>query len=214
MKPNRYGISRPSNTRNPLPVVVLVCDDKRTAVAYFSLLKHQVKAKLYLEVVKAPCHGATPDGVVDVAMNKAKQLADESSSDDGSGDAVWALIDLEIEPKTQTQAQNAKTKAGKAGVCVALSNPCFEVWTLAHLVDTGEAFQNCGAVVTRVKAEWKKQFGTDFGNKKAQADYSKLMPLRETAMERCKRREQNDPSWTEVYKIVEFIAALCHEKLT
>jgi hypothetical protein len=41
------------------------------------------------------------------------------------------------------------------------------------------------------------------GGKKAQADYSKLMALRHQAVENCKKHwERDDPSWSEVYKVV------------
>ena len=35
---NRRRFTRPAPTRKPLPVVVVVCDDSRTAVAYFTEL--------------------------------------------------------------------------------------------------------------------------------------------------------------------------------
>ena len=93
------------------------------------------------------------------------------------------------------------------GVQVALSSPCYEVWTLLHLVGTGETFMNCAAVLSRVEIEWAKAFGQAFGTK-AQADYSKLMPLVDQAVERASRNHQSvppTPSWTEVYKAVQVI---------
>lgn len=212
MKPNRYGISRPYETRLPLPIVVVVCDDKKTAVAYFTELKREVKAKVTLHVEKAACHGATAVEVVSTARRKAAELVENRAEEEMvCRDAVWALIDLESESDRQDKARCAKTGAEKHGVCVALSNPCFEVWTLAHLADTGEDFSDCEAVIKRMKAEWKRTFATEFQKKKAQADYSKLMEFRTQAIQRCKKRCQRDPSWTEVYKVVELIESLCND---
>lgn len=94
---------------------------------------------------------------------------------------------------------------------VALSDPCYEVWTLLHLQDTGEMFVDCGAVLARIRQRWKTRFGQEFG-KKAQADYSKILADRATAAERARRHHQNgDQSWTEVYLLIDEIARRCAE---
>ncbi len=189
--------------------MVVVCDDTKTAVAYFTALKHEIKAKLTLEVVAAPCHGATPDNVIKEAINRAKALFGGTSDGEDGGDAVWVLIDLEKEIEKQEQTKKAKECGEKENIKVALSNPCYEVWTLSHLVDTGEAFHDCQAVVQRIKKEWKSRFGADFGGKKAKADYGKIIPLRSDAIKRCRKHYSHDPSWTEVYELVEYIQKLC-----
>lgn len=213
MKLNRYQLSRRSQVRNPLPVVVVVCDDRKTAVAYFEAFKREIKSRVALEIVKAPHHGATPDAIVSEAIKRREALEDTTSKDDTeSRSAVWALIDLEAEPTRQTQSREARQKAEQHNVKVALSKPCFEVWVLAHLADTGEEFQDCNAVVKRVRVEWKSTFGNEFPNKKAQADYSKLIPRHQAAIERCARRSPRDPSWTEIHKVFTCIRALSEGK--
>lgn len=198
---HRFGFSRPAGIRPTLPIIVVVCDDTKTAVAYFGEIKRIVKADVTVEVVKAPCRGADPDSVVSLAVERARQIEDD-------GDAVWALVDLEAEQAKQDQAYQSKKKGEEGGVHIALSNPCFEVWTLAHLADTGEAFNGCKAVGERVRTEWRKAFGTEFA-KKAQADYQKLMPFMDKALQRAETRHaRNDPSWTEVYKVVKAILSL------
>lgn len=187
-------------TRPPLAVVNIVCDDTRTAVAYFTELKREVKASVTLIVERAPCTGASPQRVVE----RAKLLARSHEE----GDSTWAIVDMEVEPHKQDSARQAKEGSGQR-VTVLLSNPCFEVWTLAHLIDTGEAFSSCQAVVDRVRGEWKRQFDVDFPEQKAQADYSKLMPLRRQAVANARRHNAgNSGSWTEVYLIVEAIDCL------
>jgi len=201
----RYGASRPYQTRPTLPVVTVVCDDTRTAVAYFTELKGQVKAQVTVKVERARRCGASADYVLKDAVGLAKAL-DPSQKND----STWVLLDMEAEGYRQAQAQQAQKSAAGKGVYVLLSKPCYEVWTLAHLIDTGEAFNNCAAVVDRIKTEWEKKFRTGFGSKKGQADYGKLMPLRDTAVQNAKRRSrERDPSWTEVFKVVEAIASLC-----
>ena len=203
----RYKLSRPQGSRMTLPVIVLVCDDSVTAVAYFTELKREVKSKVTLQVCPAPCHGATPSDVIDLAAKKADLLQKFRDPDDRA-EQVWVLIDLEAQHHTQVQANQAKHNGEAKGLGVALSMPCFEVWTLAHLIDTGQAFADCHAVVDRIRQEWRKTFGKDFPSKKAQADYSVLMPLRHTASHRASHRNAStDQSWTEVYKVIEAVTA-------
>jgi hypothetical protein len=206
---SRFGLSRPVNVRSTLPVVVVVCDDAKTACAYFTQIKREVRSKVTVEVVEAPNHGATPDDVVRCAISQWAKLKNESSHDpDDSAEVVWVLIDLEVEADRVRAAYTARDKAKGKDIRVALSNPCFEVWTLAHLIDTGEAFNGCGAVVARIKAEWRRQFAAAFENK-AQADYSKLRDYRDVAIQRAKARSASkDQSWTEVHRVVEAILAL------
>lgn len=202
----RFG-TRPAGIRPTLPVVTVVCDDQRTAVAYFQCLKQRIKQKLTLNVVRKPHPAASTDEVVDRAVNELRSLQEVQSHDEEDQTIVWALIDTEADAATQDAAQRAKEKAEKVSVRVALSNPCYEIWTLLHLVDTGELFQNCKAVVDRLKQAWQKEFGESF-DRKAEADCSKIIEIRTTAAARArKHQENNDPSWTEVYRVIEDIHA-------
>ena len=189
---NRYGARRTTGTRPVLQIIEVVCDDTRTAVAYFNLLKQEVSGKKVVKVVPAPSDGAAADEVIELASMPSDQ-----------GDETFVLIDLDTNPNVSSFLEKAKTKQ----VTLLLSNPCFEVWTLAHVQDTGEAFLDCNAVLTRLKQKWKDAFGSEMGPK-AQARYGKLSALRHVALERCKHRDPNtNPSWTEVWRAVEAILA-------
>lgn len=198
---NRYGRGRPTNQKRPLPVVVVVCDDAKTAVGYFRQLQRAVRGRVALRVAPARRHGAMPDEVAQAAREEAERLRLDADEDD----KVWALIDLESEPDRQHKAYEAARRlAGMTGAAAALSNPCFEVWTLAHLVDTGKGFHGCQAVVEELREQWRRTFGSSW-DRKTQADYSKLMALRHTAVGRTRARGRRDPSWTQVWKVVEHI---------
>jgi hypothetical protein len=188
--------------------MVVVCDDAKTSVAYFTLVKRAVKEKLTLTIVRNPDDRATPIDVVASAVRQKRQLTQEKVHDAKDKSVVWALIDLEQDPKRRQAGFAAKKAGEKDGVSVAISDPCYEVWTLLHLADTGEAFADCSAVITRIEREWPKQFGQAFG-KKAQADYSRILQNREIAASRARRHhEAGDQSWTEVYLVIEKIAAI------
>lgn len=191
---SRYGVSRTVGSRPVLPVVEVLCDDTRTAVAYFKILKQEMSGRKIVKVVPAASHGATAEEVIGLARTT-------SPVPNEPNDACFALIDLDTNPNVQAAA----TLASSNGVILLLSNPCFEVWTLSHLQDTGEMFMDCGAVLGRLKLKWKEAFGSDLGPK-AQARYEKISSLRHVAIERCKRRNpQANLSWTEVWRAVEFI---------
>ncbi|MBX3410512.1 MAG: RloB domain-containing protein [Phycisphaeraceae bacterium] len=174
------------------------------------MIKREVKSKITVHVIEAPCHGATADDVLKAADHQRKSLKDSSAHSREDRSSVWALIDTEVEPHRVSAAHDAKKKAESKGVKTALSKPCFEVWTLAHLADTGEAFSGCSAVLQKVKSAWKAEFQSEFA--KPQADYAKLAILRHKAASRAKARTPDkDQSWTEVYKVVEEIDALFNQ---
>lgn len=184
----RYGCKRTSRTRPVLPVIVVVCDDTRTAVAYFTVLKHAVKDRRVVNVYPAPREGATGSDVIEFATAKAPDNGEAS-------DRIFVLVDFDSNPDAAT----LRHEGTKSSIAVLFSNPCFEVWTLAHLEDTGEMFINCGTVLKRVREQWKTQFGVEIANK-AQADYHKLLDRVATAISRCERRDPStNPSWTEVW---------------
>lgn len=204
---NRYGV-RKTGFRDPQPVVVIVCDDEVTAPRYFNELQKLYKGRVYIKIVRKPYSYAGPSAVVGCAVQEYQRI--QNSNDDYDRQAAWAIIDLEHTDKQRREARAAKTKGEKVGIGVALSDPCFEVWTLLHLRDTGESFERCRAVLERVEKEWKNKFAKDFG-RKGQADYSKILPLRSDAAKRAKQHYEKtprDPSWTEIYKVIEDIDRL------
>jgi RloB-like protein len=128
----RYG-QRPVKTRPPLPVVIVVCDDARTAVSYLNELKRIVKKTLTLKVCRNPCDRARPNDVVKEAAAQLRQYGPVGENDPNDKTQAWALIDLEQEPERRQAAKQAKVTGSGAGIRIALSDPCYEVWTLLHL---------------------------------------------------------------------------------
>lgn len=201
----RYTSKRRTDFRPPLPIIVIVCDDAKTAVRYFNRLKRLVKETVTLKVKRNPSDQATPMDVINCAINHISKLGGGNSNDDDDRDSVWALIDLEEADVRRQQALYAKEQGESAGIYVALSDPCYEMWTLLHLVSTGEMFHNCDAVKKRLETEWRKEFGKEFGPK-AQANYSKILPTIAIAAQRAKEHKENDDqSWTEIYLLIEEI---------
>src|SRR2546421_627706 len=81
---------------------------------------------------------------------------------------------------------------------------CFEVWILAHFVETGRHFDHCDAVLNEVKKQWRTAFGQSFPQKKAQADYRKILDRTMKAIVNAQKHDEaSDGSWTDVWQIVE-----------
>jgi hypothetical protein len=205
---DRYGTARPQRIRSVLPIIAVFCDDTKTAPSYFAHIKREVKERVSLIIHPKSCDRADAHRVVAQAIDCLRRLANRQTTDSNDQSFVWALLDLEASVEARGIASSAATTARNAGVFVALSDPCYEVWTLSHLCDTGESFASCSSVLQRIKSEWLKRFSVPFGPK-AQAGYLTLMPFREIATERARRHcLAKDPSYSEVYKLVELIEQL------
>lgn len=198
---SRHRHARRFDHRPVRPTVFIVTDDSRTAPAYFKALANHVRSRATVKVEQPASSKTTALHVLEKAKKLAKTVADFDAHD-----SVWALIDLEGEQARRDMATNA-CRSLPENVKVALSDPCFEVWTLAHLIDTGQRFQDCHAVNACLQHAWWEHFQQAFPNKKAQADYPRLMPFLAEARERAARRtqklfDQRAGSWTEIHLVV------------
>lgn len=201
---SKYAARR-TEFRDPLPIVVVVCDDSRTAVKYFQLLKREYKDTVTIHALPGNRHGSDPRSVLSCAKSALSEL--KTAEDSRDRQSVWVLIDLEHDPKTRASAYEAKKSADI--VQVALSEPCFELWTLSHLESTGSLYQTCQEVIQRLRAAWKAAFHEEFPGNKAQADYDKIVARRADAVANARSQHLNNaPSWTEVYLVIEDIERL------
>lgn len=70
-------------------------------------------------------------------------------------DEFWILIDTDhrFEGRHLTGSHDAIRQAQQAGIRVAVSNPCFELWLLLHHepVASGATFDGCGGVEERLR---------------------------------------------------------------
>jgi hypothetical protein len=78
---SQFGIHRPVGTKRPLPRIMVVCDDTRTAVRYFKELQRVVKEKVIVDVVPASRTGADPSDVLKQAVARVRHLRKEGGAD-------------------------------------------------------------------------------------------------------------------------------------
>ncbi|MDR3621320.1 MAG: RloB family protein [Paludisphaera borealis] len=108
--------------RDPIPVVLVVCEGERTEPDY---LKGYERACRNTRVsIKTESKRTTPEGLV----KKAVELRDKAVADEAAYDSVWCVFDVDDHPSLP----RAKDQAHAGRIELAISNPCFELWLLLH----------------------------------------------------------------------------------
>lgn len=118
-------IRRSTRTRTEHRAILVVSEGEKTEPDYFNGLARLIRKanvtvhSLSLKVVGV---GDDPRRVVEEAIRR------KGSSSDDPFDSVWAVVDVD----QHATLNEAIAMASRAGVQVAVSNPCFEVWLLMH----------------------------------------------------------------------------------
>jgi hypothetical protein len=132
---------RPAS-RDPSKRFFLFCEGTKTEPAYFKALR-QLYPRALIEIQIAPEAGV-PYTLAKLAAAKARQMRKRGK---GSGDSfeendeVWAVFDRDEHPNHA----EAVELCARAGVSVARSNPCFEVWLILHQADYDKPDDRNGA---------------------------------------------------------------------
>ncbi len=123
-------LKRRAATREPKRLFILFCEGENTEPAYFNAIRKRFDS-VKIEIV-APA--GVPMTIANEAVNKLKQIGlsrrkrKELNSFEES-DQVWAVFDCDHHPNYR----EAVLLCEKAGVNVARSNPCFELWLILHI---------------------------------------------------------------------------------
>lgn len=196
----RYGRRR-VGARKPLPVMVVVCDDRVTAPRYFWELAALVKQWVHVKCVRAPYGGAAPDVLLNLARQELRNARDK-------GDSVWLCLDYEGPDQQKQRVRDVIEEAKGSNINTAVSAPCFDLWTLLHIEDTGRRFIRCADVIERIKKLWRREFKQEFG-KKSCAEYERIVGrYREAAARARKHWDAQIPAGTQVFRIIEEIQRL------
>jgi hypothetical protein len=106
-----------------MPVVLIVCEGERTEPQYLDGFRRACRNPRVN--IKTVSKRTPPDGLVQEAV----RLRDQAGLD--AYDSVWCVFDVDDHPGVESAGE----KAGAAGVELAISNPCFELWLLLHFQD-------------------------------------------------------------------------------
>jgi len=117
----RNSSRRRRASREPHTRLLIVCGAKSTEPAYLSGLRQAARNPAV--AIKVVIHARDPKSVV----KYAQKLRDQSPDD---VDQVWCVLDVD-----EFEFREAISIAHKARINLAISNPCFEIWLLLHLLD-------------------------------------------------------------------------------
>ena len=124
--------ARRAPNRDPGRRILIVCEGEVTEREYFEGFRRWCKNPRVVIAFDGPA------GVPLTLVGRAKQRRDEAdlaasrAGDDFLRyDEVWCVFDVDEHP----HVVSAREGALAAGLRIAMSNPCFELWLLLHFAD-------------------------------------------------------------------------------
>ncbi len=167
------------------PVLHIFCEGERTEPIYLnSYLNKFHPSNRRLKVIKVEkTKKNTPVQLVEEAI----KLKEDSVTPDH--DVFWVVYDREAKSKySDTLHQKALDKAKAANIHVALTNVCFEVWLLLHLVDSTASYSSCKNLLSESPLKSKlKDLGIKKYDKADRKIFDVISPSINKAKERAKK---------------------------
>lgn len=126
------SLQRRGPVREPLPRILIVCEGKVTERQYIDGFRvAQGITTVRVEVVSP---GGDPQALVERAIgirDASRREARRARDANLAYDEAWCVIDVDQHARLET----ARRLAHDAGIQLAVSNPCFELWLLLHFAD-------------------------------------------------------------------------------
>jgi hypothetical protein len=126
------GLRRRGPTRDPLPLILVVCEGRVTEPEYVEAFRIAHGANTVRVRVESP--GGDPRALVDRAVelrNEAEREARRARDPNLRYDEVWCVFDVDQHPRLD----DALAMAARSSIELAVSNPCFELWLLLHFAE-------------------------------------------------------------------------------
>lgn len=187
--------------------ILIVGEGQETEPNYFHGLKKEDSVATRFAVTVKKGHGRTPEAVLDEALKyeNTAELRKEYY------DQIYCVIDVEGS-SNRSSLDKAMTLAAQKQIKMILSNPCFEVWILAHFKKTAGYFLNCDAAIVRLSKYWKSSYKQEY-RKENKLIYARIKDRIHDAIDRARwvRESHHDASAniadcnssTDVYVLVE-----------
>ena len=116
-------------------IVVIACEDTHAVKQYFAKFRTR---RVQFKVLPTEEGYSSPKAVVErlTRYRMEEQIGDE--------DELWICIDADhwIRGSHQRELAEVLRQCRSNGYCVAISNPCFEVWLLLHFVTIDDELLN------------------------------------------------------------------------
>ena len=199
---------RNTGDRQRRKLVVISTEGKnKTETLYFKRMLQQI-----WRVISAKGNDTDP---VQIAKHLWEEMQD-CGFDPGQGDLAFAFVDHDLKPGKDSEIMSAERVLADTEAKLIVSNPCFEVWLLAHLRFTTRGFSSSKDVIDTLDEEMIKM-GLGGYSKEDPHTYDKLKDGITDAIQNAKRMEDEcrragwtyhkhdfSPS-TDVYKAVNAI---------
>lgn len=152
----RQKFARSKRAEPPKQRLVIACEGSRTEPKYFDGIKNHLQLRTAtIEIV--PHIGTDPLTVVDavVAYVAAARVRKQWLPTDQAwavfdGEEHWTGSDAKSDEVKKNQWNTAIQRANAKGICLAISNPSFELWYLLHF-QSQTADLNRDAAVAKLK---------------------------------------------------------------
>ncbi len=205
------SIRRTHNTQRRRARVLIQCEGD-TEPNYLREFRRDPRVVSHFNVTVKEGHGGDANAVISAAIaERERQRRPEDRYDH-----IWCVLDVEGDTRaavlTEAIAEARRQKFG-----VFLSNPCFEVWLLAHFEATSRSFSNCKATERYLK---QTHWGTVSRTEYDKADphlFRKLAERLPAALANAQLVLENNHrggecqacnSSTEVYKLIQKLLRL------
>jgi len=200
---------RTRNVRSVKTTILIVGEGQETEPNYFHGLKREDVISANFAVTVKKGHGISPEHVIHEAINHKERAESRGEI----FDVVWCILDVEG-PEKRDSLDKGVQLARQNNITLCLSNPCFEVWLLAHFEKKAKAYNNYNMVLVQLNKYWKQVCKEDY--QKSDDDvYSRLADRTQVAIENAKwvreihfKDRENIAdcnSATEVYRLVEYL---------
>ena len=172
---------------------VIVAEGERED-AYFQYF-HEKNQRIRIEIVPRNDHASAPNHFLN-RLAKFKENADWTPKEN---DVAWFVLDVDMWKREQIYELISYCKNNDL-LNIAISNPCFEVWLLYHLLDDLEDLSD----------NLKNELHIQAQNKGFKAYHPlQFCPLLETAIQNTKNKDTSsahdfpNPKQTKVYLLAE-----------
>lgn len=132
--------ARPFRPRKYEYHILIVCEDENTEPAYFGRFKAKFERLLPKKTVFlfAKGTGRNSLGVVNYAVEMRRKMREDENLTFEQTWAVFDKDDLDLSPGSRANFEEAFKVGESAGVSIAYSNECFELWLLLHFTDVSD----------------------------------------------------------------------------
>jgi hypothetical protein len=211
-------LKRGKAKRDPLDVVLIVCEGEKTEPLYLEDLRDDLGLNRANVTITGDC-GSSPDAIVEEAIRRFDQ--------DPEFDRVYCVFDRDRHSSYENACDRIRTKtlrkggrgAGKAIFRAITSVPCFEYWLLLHYKYETSPFQEtgrhspCDAVIAKLKREALPDYekGLQGVYERTSSHIQQGIVNAQRALESAEQTGTDNPT-TRVHELVEDLFKLSQRK--